>query len=134
MTRVPTVPSRPTPTPTPKPKPKGGTFCFITTAVCEYYGKDDRCAELNALRNFRDTWLTHQPDGPALIAEYYRSAPLLVSKMKQSEHFGAYCQTLWEDYLKPCLAYIRENAYEACKQRYIDMVHYMESEFKTKTI
>ena len=53
-------------------------LCFITTAVCEAEGKPDDCAELTAFRRFRDGWLSQQPDGPALIEEYYEIAPAIV--------------------------------------------------------
>ena len=107
---------------------KGG-FCFLTTAVCEYFGKPDDCPELTALRGYRDGWLKNQPDGPALIAEYYRIAPLIVSRMKASENFGLYCERLWSDYIKPCLSLIAAGQYEACKHLYIEMVEYTRREF-----
>lgn len=106
-----------------------GSFCFITTVVCEYFGKSDDCAELNTLRNYRDTWLKNQPDGQILIAEYYNSAPIIVSKMKTSEQFEWYCQYLWRDYIQPCLRFIEKGELEHCKNRYIEMFRYMQSEF-----
>lgn len=52
--------------------------CFLTTAACELRGLPDDCAELMALRRFRDEVLTHTPEGRELIAEYYENAPQLV--------------------------------------------------------
>ena len=37
---------------------RGG--CYITTAVCEFYGKPDDCHELTQFRKFRDEWLAKQ--------------------------------------------------------------------------
>lgn len=101
------------------------SFCFISTVICEYFGKSDDCAELNTLREFRDNWLRNQPEGPQLIAEYYNNAPLIVSKLKASADYEAYCQYLWDNYLQPCLIFIANKQYEACKELYIEMYHYL---------
>lgn len=105
------------------PKPDGsGTKCFITTAVCEYMGKDDRCVELQTLRHFRDHYLAFQPGGQELIDRYYEEAPKIVRCIKASPHYAAICQDLWDSYLAPCLAMIAAGDNEGCKQRYIRMV------------
>lgn len=98
--------------------------CFITTAVCEYFGKEDDCEELTTLRHYRDTWLRDQEDGEALIREYYECAPKIVDAMKQSERYGEYCETFLSEYIKPCIAFIHEERFEECKELYIEMVHY----------
>ena len=54
-------------------------LCFITTAVCQELGKPDDCEELTAFRAFRDGYLRSQPDGEALIREYYNIAPGIVT-------------------------------------------------------
>ena len=107
----------------------GGSFCFISTAVCDYLGKSDDCCELTALRGFRDNWLRYQPDGQELIAEYYNCAPLVVSKLKASPYHDGYCQYLWDEYLKPCLELIRNCQYQQCKEKYIEMYNYVQSLF-----
>lgn len=104
-----------------------GSFCFISTVICEYLGKADNCIELNTLRSYRDYWLKNQPDGQQLIVEYYNNAPLIVSKLKSSTDYAVYCQYLWESYLQPCLIFIKDKQYELCKERYIEMYHYLQS-------
>jgi hypothetical protein len=99
--------------------------CFISTVVCEYLGKPDSCEELTILRSFRDNWLSLQPDGRALIDEYYASAPLLVSKLRYSHLKDYICKLLWEEYITPCLRMIKEHKMQDCKHKYIDMVHYL---------
>lgn len=101
-----------------------GSLCFITTAVCEYYGKDDNCEELIILRNYRDTWLKQQSDGIALITEYYNSAPLIVSILKKSLKYAEYCEILMKDFIRPCIDLIKEGKYLECKKLYISMVNY----------
>lgn len=125
-----TVPPVPTRVPTPVPnKNKGGSFCFLTTAVCEYYNRPDNCFELAILRNYRDNWLKKQPDGPFLIEEYYKTAPLIVSRLTASENYPEYCRRLWNQYISPCLNLILENKNEECKKLYSEMFFYMKSEF-----
>lgn len=101
-----------------------GTFCFITTAVCECFGKPDDCKEITILRNYRDSWLSLQDGGKELIAEYYECAPLIVSRLKQSEFYYEYCELLMKKYIEPCLALIDECKYVECKDLYTEMVNY----------
>lgn len=104
-----------------------GSFCFISTVVCEYLGKPDDCTELNILRKYRDDWLRKQSDGQQLITEYYNNAPLIVSKLKTSENYNVYCQYIWDNYLQPCLKFIEDKQFELCKLKYIGMYEYLKS-------
>lgn len=54
-------------------------FCYITTAVCQYLGKEDDCHELQTLRWFRDNWLKLQPNGDYYIQLYYKTAPEILT-------------------------------------------------------
>ena len=96
--------------------------CFITTAVCQIFGKPDDCYELTMFRRFRDTWLNKQPDGKKLISEYYAVAPDIVKKINDSEYPDRVYQKIWELYLSPCLHYLEEGKYEECKKLYVEMV------------
>ncbi|MBQ3665404.1 MAG: hypothetical protein II919_04795 [Lachnospiraceae bacterium] len=104
-----------------------GSFCFITTAVCEKLGKTDDCFELTTLRNYRDTWLINSDGGKELIEEYYRIAPLIVSRIKTSDKFDEYCQHLLTNYINPCLDMIAISEYEKCRDKYIEMVNYTKT-------
>lgn len=105
-----------------------GSMCFLTTAVCEYLGKSDDCTELNELRAFRDNWLRKQPDGEELITEYYRSAPLIVSRLKQSPYYSEYCEKLYSQYIQPCLEFINTGRNQDCKELYTKMFRFMKAE------
>ena len=100
--------------------------CYITTAVCTYLGKPDDCYELTQLRKFRDKWLRHQPDGPALIEEYYAKAPGIVEKLEKRENKDEIYQYVNNVYLLPCVKLIEEEKYEECKRLYLDMVEELE--------
>ncbi|MDO5398453.1 MAG: CFI-box-CTERM domain-containing protein [bacterium] len=106
----------------------GGGGCYITTAVCNEYGKPDNCYELTQFRSFRDNWLAYQPDGQELIERYYKTAPAIVSLInKQANHADIYRQ-INDNYLTKCLKYIENGENEKCKALYIDMVERLYKE------
>ena len=109
-----------------------GSFCFIATAVCDYLGKPDDCAELTTLRNYRDTWLRNQPEWQLVIADYYNKAPFIVSKLKLSDQYEDYCQMLWDDYIQQCLQLIEDGAYKQCQLLYQKMVKHLWQLFQVK--
>lgn len=104
-------------------------LCFITTAVCHELGKPDDCAELTAFRAFRDGYLAAQPDGPALIAEYYNIAPGIVTCINTCSDRHASYARLREDYLAPCYEDLLAGRNESCKARYVQMVRDLEREY-----
>lgn len=104
-------------------------LCFITTAVCQELGKPDDCAELTAFRRFRDTYLMQEPDGPALIDEYYNIAPGIVACINTCTDRHARYARLREDYLAPCYNDLQNGRLADCKARYVAMVRSLEREF-----
>lgn len=108
---------------------KESSGCFITTAVCQCFGKSDDCYEPTMFRRFRDDWLMKQPDGKALIAEYYATAPAIVSCIDGREHPADIYQQIWQRYLSPCLKHLEQEEYKACKERYIAMVCTLKAQY-----
>ena len=49
--------------------------CYLTSACTEARGLPDDCAELTALRAFRDSYVRSQPEGESDIQHYYAVAP-----------------------------------------------------------
>ena len=96
--------------------------CFITTAVCGSFNKPDDCYELTTFRNFRDTWLSAQPDGKSLIAEYYSIAPQIVANINRLDDAKKIYKNIWQEYLEPCLNFIKCGDNLSCKNKYIKMV------------
>ena len=97
--------------------------CFITTAVCESFNKPDDCFELTTFRNFRDNWLALQSDGKILIAEYYKIAPQIVANINKLTNASEIYKKLWNDWLAPCLEFIKVGDNVACKNKYVEMVN-----------
>jgi len=104
-------------------------LCYITTAVCETFGKSDDCYELRTLRNYRDTYLTAQTDGADIIKEYYNIAPTIVNRIHKSPDCKEILKQIWTNYLKPCIAYIEKGQNEKCKDIYIKMVRTLQEEY-----
>lgn len=105
------------------------SLCFITTAVCDSFGKADDCYELTAFRNFRDKWLANQADGKTLIDEYYEIAPKIVEKINSLSNSADIYKNIWRDYLSTCLKFIEVGENSKCKKIYIDMVNTLKEKF-----
>lgn len=88
----------------------GDDDCFITTAICLSSGKSDDCYELELLREFRDTWLKY--NHPEDIIQYYKEAPIIVSKIAAMENAGRIWHDLNRDYIVPAVHAIEESAPE----------------------
>ncbi|MDO5422855.1 MAG: CFI-box-CTERM domain-containing protein [Eubacteriales bacterium] len=104
-------------------------FCYITTAVCETFGKPDNCYELNLFRDFRDTYLASSEDGEEVIDEYYNVAPTIVKHINRQPDKQEIYQGIWDTYLEPCKRMIEENRNEECRELYIRMVRDLEKEY-----
>jgi hypothetical protein len=95
------------------------TGCFLTTACCTHMGRADNCAELRTLRAFRDGWLAQQPQGPELIAHYYRIAPAICRGI---EGDGALLRRLYWGTILPCVVAIKLGANALALRRYRKML------------
>lgn len=107
----------------------GNSWCYITTAVCDYFNKPDDCYELKTLRDFRDNRLKNMPGGVELIKEYYNIAPSIVANLEKTPIKDAIYTELYKDYLNPCIEYIEEEKYDYCKEKYIEMVTHLKNIF-----
>lgn len=97
-------------------------LCFITTAVCESRGLPDDCAQLTAFRQFRDGYLMSQPEGTALVAEYYDIAPGIVTCIDHCADRSARYEAIGQDFLDPCYAQLQAGKLADCQQTYTAMV------------
>ena len=70
-----------------------------------------------------------QPDGKALIDEYYCTAPEIVEKVKYKDEANLIYEEIWEKYLQVCLEYIESEQYEKCKELYTEMVYTMKKQY-----
>lgn len=104
-------------------------WCYITTAVCETFHKPDDCYELTLLRDYRDTYLAAQPDGPEVIREYYDVAPTIVKRIDRMDDREEIYRDIWNTYLNPCISMIQHQQMEECKELYIKMVRTLQETY-----
>ena len=105
---------------------KNKKVCFITTAVCDSFGKSDDCYELTTFRHFRDEWLVLQSDGKQLVDEYYAVAPRIVDGINRLANAAQIYKDIWREYLAPCLTFIELGDQFSCKAKYVDMIHQLK--------
>lgn len=103
-------------------------LCFITTATCAHEGKADDCEELEAFRSFRDGWLRAN-GGEALIDEYYKIAPAIVTCIELCDSSDARYEEIRTRWLAPCYLALQEGRYADCRKTYVDMVHTLENRY-----
>ena len=108
---------------------KNATRCFITTAVCLTMGKPDTCEELTLMRFFRDEWLRNQPDGPALIEDYYRTAPKIVERINQQPDRSAIYSGIYHAYILPCVENVKAKRFAESRRIYVDMVTTLQARY-----
>lgn len=104
-------------------------FCYITTAVCESFGKSDDCYELTLLRDYRDNYLTSVSEGEQMIREYYDVAPSIVKHINQKENRAEIYRAIWDTYLAPCISMIERGELDECRELYQEMVGALRDEF-----
>ena len=93
------------------------------------FDKGDDCYELTQFRRFRDGYLTEQADGKALVEEYYRIAPRIVSAIDRLAEAKEIYASLWHKYLCECLHLIESGHLDACKSLYVKMVRDLEKQY-----
>lgn len=85
-----------------------GSGCFLTSACTAARGLPDDCHELTVLRDFRDNWLKHQPDGILLIAHYYEVAPKIVESIDKREDRLEIWDRIYRELVIPCVEMIEK--------------------------
>lgn len=101
-------------------------LCYITTAVCRVQGKGDDCYELTAFRRFRDQVMLRSEEGRALVEEYYRLAPAIVTSVRLCRDEKAVYDQVYREYLLPCLRLLEAGDEKGCRDKYVEMVRHME--------
>ena len=104
-------------------------ICYVTTAVCESIGKEPDCYELQVLKSYRDGYLETLPDGHALVEEYYDIAPTIVKRIEKQKDRDEIYRGLYQNYIMPCIQDIENQEYEACRDRYREMVKGLKAKY-----
>ena len=94
--------------------------CYLTTACVEAKGLPDDCEELTILRNFRDHWLKQQPGGAEEVAEYYATAPQIVTEINKRADAREIWNELYDALVAPCVKLIQAGKLDAAHEKYRD--------------
>lgn len=108
--------------------------CYLTSACVEARGLPDDCAELTALRQFRDGYVRCQPDGEADIKHYYAVAPQIVAAIHALDcpQALAVLDGLYTGLVQPCIRLIGQGQNEAAYQLYKQTAMQLEQQYLTK--
>lgn len=109
-------------------KPSSGG-CFLTSACVEAKGLPDDCLELTTLRQFRESYLIRQPDGPAAIAHYYAVAPAIVQEINSQPNAKEVYGQLFNELVIPCVELIHEGKLAEALTMYRSTVTRLEREY-----
>lgn len=106
----------------------GGGGCFLTTACMQRYKQDfdDNCRELVAMRKLRDEYAPNLEEGPALVQEYYKTAPSYVHWINAREDADGVWSELYDKYLLPAVEAVEKEHMHKAYEIYVDMVHYVK--------
>jgi hypothetical protein len=100
--------------------------CFVTTAVCDILGKDDKCFELEILRKFRDEELLTDKGLEKLVFEYYRISPRFVNKILTLEKNKEFAEFLLNEYINNIIENIQNAKKDKAIELYKKMLHVID--------
>lgn len=96
--------------------------CFVTTAICDVLGKDDKCFELETLRKFRDEELLPDSELKKLVFEYYEISPRLVNKIMNHEDKHQFSQNLLNEHINIIIETINKGDKDLAIELYQNML------------
>ena len=103
--------------------------CFITTAAVKNICATDDCAELEIMRNFRDSFINKTDIGQSLTLEYYRVAPIIVQHIDNDPDCDKIYQNIWQNYITQSLICIKNGEKKRAQIIYINMVQMLAEKY-----
>lgn len=104
-------------------------LCYVTTAVCQSLNLGEDCESLRLIKEFRDGYLASTEEGKNMIDAYYDIAPTLVKRIEKDASAEEKYVWLWNQYIKPCVDFIKAGENEACCEKYCEMVNTLKDEY-----
>ena len=104
-------------------------LCYVTTAVCQNLNLGEDCESLRLIKEFRDEYLASTEEGKSMIDAYYDIAPTLVKRIEKDASAEEKYVWLWNQYIKPCVDFIKAGENEACREKYCEMVNTLKDEY-----
>ena len=103
--------------------------CYLTSACVYAKGLPDDCYELETLRKYRDTWLKGSAEGLTLVAQYYETAPKIVSAINDTVNSKSIYEMIYEKMIKPCVALIEQKKYQETLELYRAVTIQLQKEY-----
>ena len=110
-------------------KNESSSGCYLTSACVEAKGLPDDCYELTTLRRFRDEWLSSQPYGAEDIAEYYRTAPTIVTAIRERPDYKQIFDLIFSNLVTICITFIEQNMPDQAYQHYKTFTHQLQKQY-----
>lgn len=104
-------------------------LCYITTAVCKALNKPEDCSEMIRLKEYRDGYFSRQPEGEALIEEYYNISPTILKRIEKTSQGKEKYLWIWNRFLLPCLSALEQGREAECGLIYQEMVNQLRKEY-----
>lgn len=95
--------------------------CYLTTAMCIVLGKDDKCEELETLRDFRDNYMKKDKNYNTLLEDYNVVGPYISGKILNDENKKEIAYIMKYFYIDRAIKYINEEDYENAIDVYLNM-------------
>ena len=103
--------------------------CYISTACTSSMGLPDDCYELQLLRAFRDKRARYDEDFRKTVEDYYKFAPLIVSKIDKEEERKEIYEYLYKNLVSPCVKLILENKEIDAMNHYKGIVYSLKDRY-----
>ena len=103
-----------------------GGSCFLTTAAVSHMNQKDNGEVLNALREFRDTYMRKNKEKSKDVSWYYENAPRIVAALDKRPDADKVYKKMYRDFIKPAYDAIQEGDDEHAYEIYKDVVDFAE--------
>lgn len=104
-------------------------LCFLTSACAVSVGLPDDCAELQIIREFRDTYVMGLPTGMDEILEYYSISPRIISSISTNGNATEIYHEIFKNTILPCVNFIRRKSYAEAYRLYKKKFHELQARF-----
>lgn len=112
--------------------------CYLTTACVTYFGKEDKCYELEMLRVFRDNFMNQNEEMRQEVQKYYQIAPKLVEVLNSSPLKKFYYEDIYNNLVLKSIEMIEnhqlDEAYKIYKAYTIELFERMNFETKLEIV
>ena len=103
--------------------------CFVTTATLQEVDTKDDGKELTTFRDFRDNYLKNKSYGPALVRDYYNTAPNVVAEIDSRENYKQLYKDIWKEHLRPINRLIEKGDNAEATSKYMLMMEELKERF-----